>query len=49
LDVFEMKKIGLPEILILCVIASASGVFGGFLGGTLLAKANDSRLAQLQP
>jgi len=44
-----MKKIGLPEILILCVIASVSGVFGGFLGGALLAKANDSRLAQLQP
>ena len=44
-----MKKIGLPEILILCVIASASGVFGGFLGGALLSKANHVPSAQVQP
>jgi protein-disulfide isomerase len=41
LDVFEMKKMGLPEILILCVLASAGGAFLGFLGGSWLSKAND--------
>ena len=43
-----MKKMGLPEMLILCVIASASGVFGGFLGGAWSSKANDVPPAQVQ-
>ena len=44
-----MKKIGLPEILILCVIAFVGGVFLGFLGGTSLSKGNDVQPAQIQP
>ncbi len=44
-----MKKVGLPEILILCVIAFVVGVFLGFLGGTSLSKGNDAQPAQIQP
>jgi protein-disulfide isomerase len=47
--VFEMKKMSLPQSLILCVIACAGGVFLGFLGGTSLSRANDAQPAQLQP
>jgi protein-disulfide isomerase len=49
LDVFEMRKMGLPEILILCVIVSAGSAFVGFLGGALLLKTNNVPSAQVQP
>ena len=42
-----MRKMGLPEILILCVIVSAGSAFVGFLGGTLLSKANNAPSAQI--
>src|SRR5262245_16781325 len=48
-DVFEMKKMALPQILILCAIASAGGTFFGFLGGTWLSKTNNVPSAQIQP
>ena len=44
-----MKKMGLPEILILCGIAFAGGVFWGFLGGASLSKGNDVQPVQVQP
>jgi len=44
-----MKKMGLPEILILCGITFAGGIFLGFLGGTLLSKGNDVQPVQVQP
>lgn len=44
-----MRKMGLPEVLILCVIVSAGSAFVGFLGGALLSKADNVPPAQVQP
>jgi protein-disulfide isomerase len=49
LDVFGMKKIGLPKILILCVITFASAFFGGFLGSIVLSKSAGIQPVQAQP